>query len=666
MLSSAVRALVVLALSLVALPSLAAPALADDEGSVGFRVIRGGQTFERTTFATELAPDGRLMRAGSFLVKYRPEASSLARDNAGRAAGSLAIERLLSADRVRLQVGRLRTRAALLVLRADPAIETVEPDYVATAMFTPNDPRFGEQWGMTKINAPAAWDTSTGAGARVAVVDCGVYSESSSTYVSPDGHVGHPDLRGKVIGNKNFTSAPNADDYCNHGTHVAGIAGANTNNSVGVAGVAFGASILNVKVLGDNGSGSFSWIINGVLYAAGCDTSPCGSRRADIINMSLGATGSCTASMQSAIDKAWAQGLVIVAAAGNNGATGAITPANCNHVIGVAASDQNDARASFSNFGSGVDVAAPGVGILSSDYVGGYASFSGTSMASPHVAGLAALVWNGDNAAVTDCITASAKAGAKAGSTYGRVDAAAAVANSCQPAPVAPALSIADASADEGNAGATTMTFTVTRAGDTTGESSVHYATSNGSATAGSDYTAASGDLTFPSGAITRTVAVSVTPDTTAEPDETFTVTLSLAANATLADPQATGTIRNDDVPAVAMTIDDVSLKEPDSGTKTFRFTVELSATSSQTVTVAYATANGTATGGGTCGSGTDYRSEAGTLTFNPGATSRTITIAVCGDRARESDETFVVNLTDATNASISDASGTGTIRNDD
>lgn len=150
--------------------------------------------------------------------------------------------------------------------------------------------------------------------------------------------------------------------------------------------------------------------------------------------MSLGATASCDPLVQSAIDKAWTQGLVIVAAAGNSGANGAITPANCNNVIGVAASDINDARASFSNFGTGVDVAAPGVNILSTDYVGGYTSFNGTSMASPHVAGQAALVWtspyNTGNQAVVNRIFQTTNINALAGSTFGRIDVYSSVANS--------------------------------------------------------------------------------------------------------------------------------------------------------------------------------------------------------------------------------------------
>jgi thermitase len=405
----------------------------DDDTEI-ISVRRDGHDFQ--TRITREAPDpelGRPSRAGSLLVKFRADARQSERDEADRAAGALKIDRLYLKDTQRVQVRDTEVAEALERYRRNPAVEYVVPDRMVRALLMPSDPRFGEQWGMTTINAPGAWDTSTSsADTRVAILDCGVY-DSASTFISPDGNPGHPDVRDKVVARVNFTSSPDADDWCNHGTHVAGIAAASTNNGIGVAGTGYNASVVNVKVLGDTGSGSFDWVINGILWAAGCDTTPCGPRRAEIINMSLGATGACDPLVQTAIDTAWTQGLVIVAAAGNIGTSGAITPANCTNVVGVSASDKNDAKASFSNFGSGVDVAAPGVRILSTDYVGRYASFSGTSMASPHVAGQAALIWttpyNTGNQAVVDRIFQTANANALAGSTFGRIDAQESVAS---------------------------------------------------------------------------------------------------------------------------------------------------------------------------------------------------------------------------------------------
>ena len=418
-------------LGVVGVFALKHPTLAQNETDDDTEVIkvrRGGHDFQTKILKEVPDPEeGRPSRAGSLLVKFRTNVGQSEQDQVHQSAGASKVERLYLGNTHRVHVHENEVAHALGVYRSNSAVEYAVPDRTMHTLFTPNDPRFGEQWGMTKINTPQAWDITTSTSStRVAILDCGVY-DSASTFISPDGKPGHPDIRDKVVSRINFTTAPNVDDFCNHGTHVAGIAGAVTNNGIGVAGLGNRASIVNIKVLGDNGSGSFGWIINGILWAAGCDTNPCGTRRAEVVNMSLGATAACDPLVQSAIDKAWAQGLVIVAAAGNSAASGAITPANCNNVIGVAASDQNDAKASFSNYGVQVDVAAPGVNILSTDYIGGYASFSGTSMASPHVAGQAALVWttayNTGNQAVVNRIFQTANKNILAGSTYGRIDA---------------------------------------------------------------------------------------------------------------------------------------------------------------------------------------------------------------------------------------------------
>lgn len=399
----------------------------NEEDTKALKIIRGGRQFQ-TKILREISDlkVGRVARAGSLLVKFRSNVTQSQEDEMNQSNGALKVERLYLGNTRRIQVREAEIEKALSAYGESPLVEYVVPDGIMRAVLTPNDPRFGEQWGMVKINTATSWDiTTSSVGTRVAILDCGVY-DSASSFIGPDGNVGHPDIRGKVVSRINFTTASNADDFCNHGTHVAGIAAASTNNGIGVAGVGYNTSIVNVKVLGDNGSGSFSWIINGILWAAGCDTDPCGSRRAEIINMSLGATAPCDPLVQSAINKAWTQGMVIIAAAGNNGVSGAITPANCNNVIGVAASDANDNKASFSNFGAFVDVAAPGVNILSTNYVGEYASFNGTSMAAPHVAGQAALIWmttnNVGNSSIVNRIFQTANASSLAGSSFGRID----------------------------------------------------------------------------------------------------------------------------------------------------------------------------------------------------------------------------------------------------
>jgi hypothetical protein len=221
-----------------------------------------------------------------------------------------------------------------------------------------------------------------------------------------------------------------------------------------------------------------------------------------------------------------------------------------------------------------------------------------------------------------------------------------------------PSLRVSDATVAEGNTGSVNATFTVSlsRAADV--DVTIQYSTANVTASAGSDYTAKSGIVTIPAGQTSRTFTVAVLGDRAAESTETFAVNLSSPTNAAIADGLGTGTIL-DNEPRIS--INNVSRAEGKSGSTTFTFTVSLSAAYDQTVTVKYATANGTAT------AGRDYTSKSGTLTFAPGETIKTITIAVLGDKQKESNETFFVDLFGASsNALISGARGTGTILDDD
>lgn len=227
-----------------------------------------------------------------------------------------------------------------------------------------------------------------------------------------------------------------------------------------------------------------------------------------------------------------------------------------------------------------------------------------------------------------------------------------------------PSLSISGVSQVEGDSGTTTFVFQLSLSEASGKTVSVDYATADSSATAGSDYQAASGRVTFAPGETTATIGVLVNGDTVVEPDETFLVTLSGAVHATPTAGQAAATILNDDVPsAVSLTIDDVTQDEGNRGTTPFVFTVRLSAPSAATVTVNYATADGTALA---TGRNHDYTTVSGTLTFDPGQTAQTISVLVNGDTLNEFDETFFVNLSGPVNASIDRMSGIGTIRNDD
>ncbi|TDO15140.1 aryl-phospho-beta-D-glucosidase BglC (GH1 family) [Mycobacterium sp. BK086] len=226
--------------------------------------------------------------------------------------------------------------------------------------------------------------------------------------------------------------------------------------------------------------------------------------------------------------------------------------------------------------------------------------------------------------------------------------------------PTTPSISISDTSVAEGNSGSGNATFTVTLSKAATTPVTVGYSTANGTATAGADYTSTTGTLTFNPGVTSQTVTVKVTGDTGVESNETFTVALSNPSGATISRGTATGTITNDDVAAPSILITDATVAEGNSGSSNATFTVTLSSASTTPVTVGYSTANGTAT------AGADYTSTTGTLTFNPGVTSQTVTVKVTGDTAVEAGETFTVALSNPSGATISRGTATGTITNDD
>ena len=278
-----------------------------------------------------------------------------------------------------VQIPENKVKEKLRAYQREEKVEFVEPDYIAFAILTPNDTYFGKQWGMTKIQAPKAWDETQGSSTvKIAICDTGIDQD-------------HVDIKGKIAANKNFTTSKTVDDKYGHGTHVAGIAAAITNNYKGVAGVGFNSSLMNAKVLGDNGSGYYSWVANGIIWAA--------NNGAKVINLSLGGA-SPSKTLEDAVNNAWTKGCVLVAAAGNDNTYAPLYPAYYENCIAVAATDQNDAKASWSNYGVWVDVAAPGVNIYSTlpnhkNKIGplSYGYLSGTSMATPCVSGVAALFW---------------------------------------------------------------------------------------------------------------------------------------------------------------------------------------------------------------------------------------------------------------------------------
>lgn len=319
-------------------------------------------------------------------------------------------------------------RALVAALASSPGVEYAEEDLLLRAFFTPNDPRYNEQWhyfeATAGVNLPSAWDSSTGTGVTVGVIDTGYrphadlaanivggYDFISDTFVSRDGD--GRDSNAQDPGDWTLANdcgigwQPTNSSW--HGTHVAGTVAARTNNSTGVAGVAFNARVLPLRVLGRCG-GYTSDIADAVIWASGGSVSgvPANANPARAVNLSLGGSGSCGTTMQNAINSARSRGTAVIVAAGNSNANASnTTPANCAGVITVAAVNRSGGRAFYSNFGAVVDVAAPGGdtsgsaanGVLSTLNTGtttpgsdSYAFYQGTSMATPHVAGVAALM----------------------------------------------------------------------------------------------------------------------------------------------------------------------------------------------------------------------------------------------------------------------------------
>ena len=317
-------------------------------------------------------------------------------------------------DAQELTMERDKVSRVMSKLSTHLLVEYVEPNFIAEKLEMSNDPSLKDQWGLYKINVASqdgnsAWNITHGnREVLVAVLDTGVDKD-------------HPDLSGVVTKEQDFTgSVSGPDDRDGHGTHIAGSIGAVTNNNVGIAGIARDVSIINGKVLGDDGYGTYSAIASGILWAA--------DNGAKVINMSLGGQSS-SKTLEEAVNYAKNKKVVVVAAAGNSGTSQPFYPAYYSPVVAVGAVNQNDQKPSWSNWGSWVDIAAPGHFIYSTVNEGGYAYYSGTSMATSYVSGVAALVWSLGTCQSENCVVNNLYSNAVniqgTGSQfkYGRVDA---------------------------------------------------------------------------------------------------------------------------------------------------------------------------------------------------------------------------------------------------
>ena len=412
-----VRGLVVVGTASLSSLLLCAPAWAGDVHLAG---LDSAPTHQR--FIVKYRQDSRQAAGDAALQKTLVSAARALPTRAGKSVGVQHMRRLAGgADVVRADAKLDRVDAETLMrkLAADPNVEYVEVDRLNTIRLTPNDTRYGEQWGYSGtygIKANQAWDVTNGAGSVVAVLDTGITAHSdlaanllpgydfiNDTTVSNDGNGrdNDPSDPGDWVSANQCGGTHAAQGSSWHGTHVAGTIAAVTNNAKGVAGVAYGAKIVPVRVLGTCG-GYDSDIADAIIWASGGTVSgvPANANPAEVINLSLGGSGACGSTTQAAINGAVSRGTTLVIAAGNdNTNVSNASPANCNNVIAVASTTSTGARSSFSNYGALIDIAAPGSNILSTLNSGtttpgaeSYAAYNGTSMATPHVAGVVALL----------------------------------------------------------------------------------------------------------------------------------------------------------------------------------------------------------------------------------------------------------------------------------
>ena len=486
-------------------------------------------------------------------------------------------------DVVKLPPG-LNVSTAITRLRNNPSIAIAEPNWVFTTQQTSNDPYYTAApyrlWGMYGDDSVTPTN-QFGSQADEVWASGNVGSTSVVVGIIDEGiDYTHPDLAANIWTNPGEVAANGVDDDANgyiddihgwdffnndnsifdgsgddHGTHVAGTIGGVGGNGQGVAGVAWNVTMISAKFLGPSG-GSLADAVEALDYLTNLKTKYGVNLVAT--NNSWGG-GGFSQSLQDAINRAANAGILFIAAAGNDGSNNDSTaryPSNYNNVIAVAAIDSSGNLASFSNYGAtDVDLGAPGVGIYSTLPGGTYGSYSGTSMATPHVTGAAALYAAAHPGASANTIRAALLSSAQAtptASLVGKTVTGGRLNVSAAPDVIPPpSLSIGNVSKLEGNKGQTNFTFTVSLSAASSQAVNVQFATAHGTALAGriNDYRAASGTLSFSPGTTSRTITITINADKTSEANETFFINLSNPTNAALGVAKGTGTIVNDDAP---------------------------------------------------------------------------------------------------------------------
>ena len=467
------------ALGLLMATTLVASATAATAGAANNPAVPPGPPARASSASAPLPTD-------QFIVKFKPSAAGSAAERGktyAKAAGDTSIDvrevkttagdaKVVKASR---RLNAAESQRMLESIAAGGNVASVEPDILMYPSATPNDPYYAQQWALSDPNAgirvPSVWDKTTGTGQIVAVVDTGItaHSDLQANVTAGYDMIADPASSGDGDGRDPDPSDPgdfrtagacgsgSSANSSWHGTHVAGIIAAVANNAEGVSGAAPGVKIEPVRALGSCG-GYLSDVSDGITWASGGTVSgvPANPNPAKTINLSVGGTAPCPATMQAAIDGAVNRGSTVFVAAGNeNQAASNNAPANCNNVITIGATNKSGSKASYSNFGPAVDVMAPGgdtdAGILSTLNAGTtspgaetYGYMMGTSMATPMAASVGALMKAADPSLVPSQIEAKLKATARplpgtcsGGCGAGLIDASAAVAVPAPQTPIA-------------------------------------------------------------------------------------------------------------------------------------------------------------------------------------------------------------------------------------
>jgi thermitase len=343
----------------------------------------------------------RIILPGLIVIAFLTFMARVSADNASAAITALPMPTMPAAQAAPISVDLAEAEP-----EGEATIAPIEP------FVPPNDPYLDRQWALSHIGISELWGTtSNGSGVLVAVLDTGIDKD-------------HEDLSGKVSGEVNFSDSSAVTDLYGHGTHIAGIIAACSDNGLGVVGVAPQSLLLNVKVAGDDGRCRASAIAKGIIWAV--------DNGAEVINVSI-EIREPSAELEAAVNYAWNNGAIVIAAAGNEGSQSPVYPAAYENVIAVAATEPDDTRAMLSNYGAWVDVAAPGYDIYSTLPENEYGYKTGTSFATAYVSGLAAILFdtlsdtNGNgylNDEVATALTSGCQEvnGFEVG--YGRIDAA--------------------------------------------------------------------------------------------------------------------------------------------------------------------------------------------------------------------------------------------------